>query len=282
VLLGFPTYASADRLVNLSRTLASSKHDKARIAAAVSLGRMKDRLALRPLVRALRDKNRVVRAIAAASLGHLGDAQALPSLKRAMRDADATVRRRATRAIVAIRRSSAAKNSAAQPAAKKRAAKRAGFGDRPRKLAPRPTLYLVLKSATDESRNRSNKKMRARREAKLRSYMESELKGAKDVTTSEHEATAYGIERNTIDASITKLKRRVSGPYVEVECEIRIAISNNRGKMLSFLTGGAKVQIPKGMYRKKQLPKLRLEAIENAVKSVHQDLISHLRPRRRG
>jgi len=282
-LLAFPRVARADRLVNLARTLASSKHEKARIAAAVSLGRMKDRRALKPLVRALRDENRVVRAVAAASLGTLGDARALPGLKRATRDSDATVRRRATQAIVAIRKAASPEQVAEQKSVSdKDQPHHAGFGDRPRKLDPRPTVYLVLKSTTDESKARVNKRARRHHADKMRSFIEAELSAAPDVTTSEQEALAYGIERNTIDASITKLARREAGPYVEVECEIRIAISNDRGKMLSFLTGGAKVQIPKGMFRMKHLPKLRLEAIENAVKSVNQDLISYLRPRRRG
>lgn len=282
-VLAIPAQARADRLVNLSRTLESSKHEKARIAAAVSLGRMKDRRALKPLVRALRDENRVVRAVAAASLGHLGDTKALPSLKRATRDSDATVRRRATQAIVAIRKANSEEEPATKEASRNtQVARRAGFGNRPRKLDPRPTLYLVLKSTTDESKSRTNKKTRQRHADKMRSYIEAELSAAPDVTTSEQEALAYGIERNTLDASITKLDGRIAGPYVEVECEIRIAISNDRGKMLSFLTGGAKVQIPKGLFSKKQLPRLRLEAIENAVKSVNQDLISYLRPRRSG
>ncbi len=283
MLLAFPTRARADRLVNLARTLSSSKHEKARIAAAVSLGRMRDRRALKPLVRALRDENRVVRAVAAASLGQLGDEQALPSLKRATRDKDPTVRRRATQAIVAIRKTATAHDGGERSVApRKRVARRAGFGHRPRKLDPRPTLYLVLKSTTDDSKTRLNKRARRHHADKMRSFIEAELSAAPDVTTSEQEALAYGIERNTIDAAITKLQRRVAGPYVEVECEIRIAISNDRGKMLSFLTGGAKVQIPKTLFNKKHLPKLRLEAIENAVKSVNQDLITYLRPRRRG
>jgi hypothetical protein len=191
------------------------------------------------------------------------------------------VRKRAIEAIVSIHKEEAARKARVSPP-KKRVAAKAGFGNAPRKLAPRPTLYLVLKSTRDESGGRLSKKMRKRREAKLRGFMQSELKAAPDVTTSEGLARRYGIEKNALDASITKLRRRVNGRYVEVECEIRIAISNDRGKMLSFLTGGAKVQVPKQTFRKKHLPRLRVEAIENAVKSVHQDLLTHLRPRRRG
>ena len=139
---------------------------------------------------------------------------------------------------------------------------------------------LDFKSATDDSvgkRTKGNKKLRKRRAARMRKLLESEFKATADVTTNLSKASSFGLERSTIDASITRLDRRVRGPYIEIECEIRLAISDDRGKMLSFLTGGAKVQIPKRTFRKKYLRQIQLEAIENAVKSAHQDLITHLR-----
>jgi hypothetical protein len=47
--------------------------------------------------------------------------------------------------------------------------------------------------------------------------------------------------------------------------------------MLSFLTGGAKVQVPRGTFREHYLPQLRGEAIEGAVRSVHGDLVAFLK-----
>ena len=94
---------------------------------------------------------------------------------------------------------------------------------------------------------------------------------------SQGEADSLALAHHSVDLSITKLDRVVRGRYIEIECEIRIAISNERGKMLSFLTGGAKVQVPRVGFRTQYLPQLRQEAIENAVKSVHQDLLSYLR-----
>jgi hypothetical protein len=268
--------ASADRIHELTRTLIHSKHDKARIAAAVSLGRLKDRRAIKPLLAALKDPNRVVRAVAATALGKLGDPVALPRLQRAIRDRDNMVRKRAVEAIALIQN----RERAARAPAKKPKSKRAGFGNQPRSLGPRPTLFLALKSATDDSvgkRTKGNKKLREQRAARMRKLLESEFKATTDVTTNLNKASSFGLERSSIDASITRLDRRVRGPYIEIECEIRLAISDDRGKMLSFLTGGAKVQIPKRTFRKKYLRQIQLEAIENAVKSVHQDLISHLR-----
>jgi hypothetical protein len=49
--------------------------------------------------------------------------------------------------------------------------------------------------------------------------------------------------------------------------------------MLSFLTGGAKVQVPRSTFRVQYEPQLKREALENAIKSVHGDLVKYLRNR---
>ena len=76
---------------------------------------------------------------------------------------------------------------------------------------------------------------------------------------------------------ITKLETRTSGSYIEVDAQLRLAISDERGKMLSFLTGGAKVQVKKASYNTAFLPDLRKEAIENAVRGMLDKLLGHLR-----
>ncbi len=280
-----PRTANADRITQASRTLQRSTYTKARISAAIALGRVKDRRALRPLVRALiKDKSRVVRAIAAKALGHLGDAAALPALQRATRDREAVVRRRATASIAAIRSGASIRSGkkvsmrgarrTARTARKGRTRRGAGFGNSPRALTRRPNLFVVLQSARDESGvwNKKSTKLVAKR---MRRLLVRGLRSAPKVTT--RAADAIGLEKYNLDASITSFSRKVRGPYVEIECEIRIAISNSRGKMLSFLTGGAKVQVPKHSFRTRYLPQLRLEALENAVKGINQDVITHLR-----
>lgn len=260
--------ARAERVHDLSRTLVHSKYDKARIAAAVSLGRLRDPRSLRPLVHALiKDDNRIVRAIAAQALGYLGNKDALPALRRATRDKHKLVRRRATESLAKLRN-----NVAAARTVKRR---RSGFGNRPSRLRNRPNLYVAVRSTTDDSKVRSSRKARKARAKQMRKLLMSELNAAPRVTLSNKDAG--GLSRFNIDASITKFRRQVNGPYIEVECQIRVAISNHRGKMLSFLTGGAKVQVPKRTFRRKYLPALRLEALQNAVKGINQDVINHLR-----
>lgn len=265
--------ADSDNISELAKTLETSDHHKARIAAAVSLGRLKDNRTLEPLVGALRDSHRSVRAVAAAALGHLGNARALPALQRATKDDDKVVRKRATEAIAAIR------NDLAEDSSKsaKKGKSKAGFGRSAQaEKQAAPTMFLALKSTNDKSHGKVSDKVRKARANRLRGWMLAELARTPQVTLSKTKAGDLDLQPFNIDVSIVGFTATVRGPYVEIECKLRVAISNERGKMLSFLSGGAKVQVSKKSYRRKYLYRLQLEALENAVKGIHQDVISHL------
>jgi len=266
-MLAIPATATADRIGSLSRTLRTSKHHKARIAAAVSLGRVKDRRALRPLVFALRDRNRTVRVIAATALGHLGAHAALAALRRASRDADTLVRKRAMEAIAKIRNRRAIRKNGRRTA-------------RRRSLRHRPELFVVVKSTHDDSTGRISKRVRKRRAGKMRRLVLKRLARSPSITLSANRARKLGINPHSIDVSITALSTRNRGRFIEIECKLRVAVSNKRGKMTSVLSGGAKVQVPRHSFKRRYLPQLRLQALENAVKGVHQDLLRHLRHNR--
>ena len=255
--------ADKDKVTRLAETLSTSKHHKARIGAAVSLGRLKDERALEPLVKALDDENNIVRAVAAAALGRLGDKRALPALKKATKDDDELVRKRATEAVADIRSATDKK-------------KEAGFGDDAHAVEATPELYVVVKSAQDKSAGSENDSVRTERAKTLKKLMLKELKKSAKVTTSSKQAKKHSLETSNIDISITEFTSDTVGKYVEIECTIRIALSDENDKMLSFLTGGAKVQVPKKTFNRQYLPQLREEALENAVKGIHQDLIQHL------
>lgn len=265
--------AHADRVDDLARTLGTAKSEKARISAAVELGKKKDPRGLRPLIAALSDKSNVVRAVAAGALGFLGDSAALPALRRATSDTDQTVRRRAHEAIAQLRGGGTAPRRNLPLANYKLDAR-----ESPR-LDTTPSLFVMMKSASDKSPTPAPLKTRKQREGQVKSLLLKELSRQRQVTLEKQTADQLGIEPYALDVTITRLDRAESGPYVEIECELRVAISNQRGKMISFLTGGAKVQVPKRTFRREYEPQLRDEALENAVKSVHQDLISYLNKR---
>jgi hypothetical protein len=262
-----------DRLADLANTLATGRTEKERISAAVQLGKLRDARALRPLVVGLSDKSNVVRAVAAGALGFLGDPAALPALRRTSDDPDRTVRRRANEAIAQLRQSPGSPARRNDRLANYQIAAR----EAPRMAAP--SLFVVMKSTTDKSAGRNDPGTRKLRAGRLKSLLLKELGGNQQVTLERNTAEDLGIEPYSLDVTITRLGRGESGPYIEIECELRVAISNRRGKMISFLTGGAKVQVPKRTFRGEYEGQLRMEALENAVKSVHQDLITYLNKR---
>jgi hypothetical protein len=275
--------AHADKIQELSRRLSKAHSEKARIAAAVSLGHLKNDRTLKPLVLALKDSSRVVRAVAASALGELADSRALPALRRATRDADSTVRKKAVQSIALIRSRASQRNKLADKrfVPKSRQVRSAHYQIRGREaplLSPRkPELLVAVRTASDDTPGKLRKAVRRKRASMMRSFMVRELSDNRHVTINEAVAAEFSLDHYSIDLSIVRLNRQARGPYVELECEIRIAISNERGKMISFLTGGAKVQVPKRTFRRQYENQMRREALENAVKSVHQDLVRFLR-----
>ena len=63
----------------------------------------------------------------------------------------------------------------------------------------------------------------------------------------------------------------------EIDAQLRLAISDDSGKMLSFLSGGAKVQVGNQTFDPRYLPALRREALENAMRGMFDKLLGHLR-----
>jgi HEAT repeats len=271
--------AHADDVSALADTLTSSSSEKERISAVTSLARLADKRALRPLVGALHDPSAMVRAIAAAGLGKLGHRAALPALREAQNDPDPLVQKRARTAMVQV---CEANNIAVEaPAAPEPPSDpdrgRAGFGHGGHPVAARPDVYVVIKSTSDDSPGRADDKARKLNAGILRAAMMGSLHGESRVTSVAEDAAKYGLDAQQVDLSITKLEQRASGDYVEIEAQLRLAISDDHGRMKSFLSNGAKVQVPKRTFDARYLPQLRREALENAARGLVDDLLTHVR-----
>jgi hypothetical protein len=251
----------------------ASSNEKAKLSAIAALGRLGDRRAVRPLVTALTDSSATVRALAAISLGKLGQKSALSSLRQAASDANETVRARVADAIVAI---SKANGLISQPTTASTSTG-AGFGRESRVTEQNPDLYVVMKSCNDDSPGRAEKKDRLIHAEVLRAAMTTELRAAPLVTSASTEAKRLSLRPRMVDVSVTKMILRTKGKMLEVETELRLAISDDSGKMLSFISGGAKVQVPKKGFNWSYLPNLRKEALENAVRGLFGKLVAHLR-----
>lgn len=272
--------ARADKVGDLGRTLKSSKKEKARISAAVALGRLHDKRGVKPLVYALvKDRSRLVRAVAAAALGHIGDERALPALRKAKADRSESVRKRAREAVQRIeQKGNDRKVASGAMTAEDRdeRSKHIVVAARERPALDEPKVFVQLKTVADKSERKTSKKHREWAAKKMRGFMTGELRRTPEVTQDSEAADTLGIRKFAVDVTITDFNRRVRGPWVEIVCEVRLSVSNQRGRMLSFLTGGATVQVPKKTFKRKYENQLRKEALENAAKSVHQDLMGYL------
>jgi hypothetical protein len=294
-LVSSPLHANT-RVVELTKMLSSSS-EKERLSAVAALARLNDRTTVKPLVAALTDPNPRVRALAATALGRLGHKAALPALKTAADDADPTVRARAKEAAITVAKlnhlphpwpSSHPANPAALapipaivaalPATPVRKhGGRAGFGRQAHAVESRPDLYVMINSAADDSPGKADKKARKAHGEILRQTLTSSFKASPLVTTLAADAQRWGLDPRHVDLSVTKLDVVHAGNYVEIDAQLRLAISDSKGKMLSFLSGGAKVQVPRKTFDARYLPNLRKEALENAMRGMFDKLLAQLR-----
>lgn len=273
-----------DRITELSKQVSSSSNEKARLAAVAALARLDDKRAMKPLVTALADPSAKIRVVAAVALGRLGHKAALPTLKSvANDDADPDVRAKSREAAIAVAKANQLPDPFLGPDAPvttdapARPRSKAGFGNAPRALESRPDVYVVIKTSTDDSPGKTDKKARQAHADIIRSTLTDHCKSAANVTSQAAVAARFGLDLRNIDLSVVKLDVTQSGSYMEIEASLRLAISDHTGKMLSFLSGGAKVQVPKRTFDPKYLPNLRKEALENAMRGMFDKLVAHLR-----
>jgi hypothetical protein len=289
VLLAFVSRAAyADRIDQLTKMLSSSS-DKARLSAVVSLARLGDDRTLKPLVTALHDPNAQVRATAATALGHLQHKAALPLLRSvAVDDTDETVRTKAREATLAIAKANGLPDGLPNGAPADHAAgsstvatiqgrRMSGFGRAPHAVEDKPDLYVQVKSSSDDSPGKADKATRKVNAEVAKQVLVDLFKQAPQVTMVATEAQRWELEPRHLDVSVIRLDVEQSGGIIEVSADLRLAISDDTGKMLSFCSGGAKVQIPKKSFDLRYLPNLRKEALENAMKGMFDKLLEHLR-----
>ncbi len=281
VLVMCGRFAYADRISDLTAMLSSSS-DKTRLSAVVSLAKLGDKRALKPLVTALHDPNAQVRALAATGLGKLGHKAALPELEHASTDdTDESVRARAREAATQVAKANhIATDGNGAPGsapAQARVQHTSGFGHQPHAVDDKPDLYVLIKGTNDDSPGKADKTTRKANADILKAAILDELKTAPQVTMTAEVAQRWGLDARHIDLSVVKMEVVQSGGYVEMQTELRLAISDDTGKMLSFLSGGAKVQVPKSKFNLNALPMMRRDALEGAMRGMFDKLLAHLR-----
>lgn len=266
------------RIAELGQLLNKSTSPKARISAVAALARLGDKRAWKPLVGALKDPSATVRALAASALGKLGHKGALPALGEAALDDDDTVRKAAVAAITAVRKANGMEDDEPVVArADDGSTGKAGFGTNAHAVDPEPDLYITIKAANDDSPGSVDKATRKQHAEHLRNTVAAALQAESTVTSVATDAAKYGLDLRTLDLSVVKLEHRVKGDMVEIEAQLRFAIEDKDGRMLSFVSGGATVQVAKKTFSSRNLPQLREQALDGAVQGLFQNLLDHLR-----
>ena len=272
--LAAPVHAE-DRVAALNRMLGSSS-EKTRLSAVLALAKLGEPRVDKPLIRALRDASPRVRSVAAAALGRLDCAAALPTLRLLARsDDDPDVRKAASTAAMKIHGASHAADGEAM------ARRPAPGAERPGHAAfttdPHPDLYVRINSSTDESPGSADAAARKQHADIIKRVLSDRLHADASITSNPADVQRWGIDERHLDLSVTSLAATRAGDVIEVEAQLRIAISDDSGRMLSLLSGGAKVQVPPGSFDPRQLPALRREALDNAMRGMLDKLSSQLR-----
>jgi|HubBroStandDraft_6_1064221.scaffolds.fasta_scaffold125999_2 hypothetical protein len=271
--------ALADEIDQLAKTMSSSS-EKARLSAVASLARLEDKRALKPLVAALKDPSPKVRAVAAVGLGKLKHKASFAALKNASTDdSDATVRDTARQAAIAVAQANDMMD--ALPADDQPVAKQArhtkGFGHSPHAVEARPDLYVLVKSSSDDSAGGADKVTRKTHADIVKQALLDSFKNAPQVTLASTDAQRWGLDPRELDVSVTKIDVTNVDGVIEIDAELRLAISDESGKMLSFVSGGAKVQVPAAKFNARFLPSFRKQALEGALNGLFDKLLDHLR-----
>jgi len=169
-------------------------------------------------------------------------------------------------------------------------ADRAGDGEQARRSAPggerpahaftaepHPELYVLVTSSTDESPGTSDAATRKQHAEIIKRALLDRLRADPAITSVTGEARRWSLDAHYLDLSVTRLAATRTGDVIEVSAELRIAISDDSGKMLSLLSGGAKAQMPATGFDARTLPAMRRDALDGAMRGMFDKLFAQLR-----
>jgi hypothetical protein len=254
--------APAARIEEVEESLGRDPSFKVRVEAALILGRLARRRSIPVLVSALRDPNAGVRAAAADALGEIGarvelspggpgDALPREALIAALRDPEPLVRREAR---AALRRMGAGDEG--QPA----------IPGEPQIRHRRAETTFEVKAIGDPS-HRAGPLLQSH----MRDFLAAQLRAVGEVDPGDRRGT-YAVDGVIKDLSMTTTPRDVA-----VSCAVQLVISRQpHGGVFMLTSGQATVQKPRRQWRPQLRPSMELEALEAAVRSASEDLVTHL------
>jgi len=252
--LAIPTAQAMGRRSTLEATLRTDRNRQERRRAAVELGELGDSDAAPALILAMfSDRDESVRGACAEALAALAERSTLPALRAATKDESPLVRRLA---MAAVKRLSPATSSGSG----KRVTVVVGRSGSKAKSGTLPDIPKVLREAVIKEMRES-----------------SELEVIEDLDAAGGTATGF-----TVDSSVIKLSRLTTPQgELEVSCDVSMIIAALPGRnVVSMVTGGASVIGPRGPSTKPTrafIESLETEAVQQAVKETHANVMTYLR-----
>jgi len=271
LLCGFAFLAPADaaaqgQIGDVEDSLLHDPSFKVRVEAALVLGKLREQRSVPALIAAARDPNPAVRASAVRALGLIGAPAARDTVAAALRDPVPTVRHMARDALRGFGGGDdTAPRDPGEPGIRRRSASRLAIEVRP-VGDPAHQAGPVLRSH-------------------MRDFLVEQLRPLGDVSPAEGQADDLSgpsrgpapPARFAVGGVIKHLSFAHGGPDVEVSCAVQLVVMRQPGNALFLMTSGeSRVQKPKRMFRPQQQASMELEAIEVAVRSASEDLISQL------
>ncbi|MFL5308309.1 MAG: HEAT repeat domain-containing protein [Polyangia bacterium] len=250
------------RIEDVEESLGRDPSFKVRVDAALILGRLGQRRSVPALAGALRDPDGSVRAAAADALGEIatrpGNATGpqggvLPrdALAGALRDPEPSVRRAARAALHRI-----GGDEENQPPIPGEAVIR----------HHRSETSFELKTVADPGHHAGPVL-----QSHMRDFLAAQLRTVGEVDPGDRTGT-YAV-----DGVIKTLSMTATPRDVEVTCSVQLVVSRQpHGGVFMLTSGQATVQKPKRQWRPQLRPSMELEALEAAVRSASEDLVTHL------
>jgi hypothetical protein len=91
-------------------------------------------------------------------------------------------------------------------------------------------------------------------------------------------ASFPSLPRACLDIVVSPIELVSSTAEVTLAANVRVMISDDRGKMSSVVSGGATVHVQRGQYKTMQLPSYRRDALEEAIAGIAPGVRTRLTP----
>jgi len=243
---------AGNKVDDLASALLDDPSFKVRTQAALLLGKLGDKTGVEPLVKALADDNKAVRAMAAQSLGKLGGGVATVALKTLLqRESDTFVRGQAEKALAAM----VSTKPAEQDAKDRKVYLKFGPFTGGSKAADAPLLDLLRDSLKQSLEKLAHVAV---------------VEGAEEKNMGKGGRPAF-----LVDGNVLKLQDSDAGSALETSCEVKVMVARWPSRsVILWTSAGAAVQ---GGKRDRDKQNARRDCIEASAGQLGDSLIGYFK-----